>query len=80
MTINTGGEDVGAIDATIIPFPSQQAQSTAQAQRRALSILREMPKRYRKPWVRMGERMVNGMPTEEAKALCVQAEQVIAEL
>ena len=59
----------GNITATIVPFPSRQAQAQARAQREALRILRALPYRYRRPWVRMGERMVNGMPTPNASAL-----------
>ena len=28
------------------------------------------PKRYREPWLRLGARLANGMPTALAKALC----------
>ena len=75
MTVTTtggpvlGGPAAGAIAATIIPFPSRQAEEQAQLQRRVLSILRRLPPQYRRPWVRMGERMVNGMPTDVAGKL-----------
>ena len=66
----TDGVAAGAITATIIPFPAAALLTQEERQREALRILRALPERYRRPWVTMGERLVNGMPMTMAKALC----------
>ena len=58
------------ITSTIIPFPAAVPLAQEQAQREAVRILRALPKRYRLPWVTMGERLADGMPPTMAKALC----------
>ena len=67
------GVAADAITATIIPFPAAALLAQEQAQReeaKFLRVFRALPKRYRLPFVRMLQRMANGMPTAMAQALC----------
>ena len=69
MPTNASGEGTGTTAVTIIPFPSQQAQEQAQFQRQVLSMLRRLPKRHGVAWLKMGKRLVHGMPMELASEL-----------